>query len=82
MEQNEIILKVGKYKTFYVTRIRLYSYLLEQGIKPIFYRPDKRDCLRLVWAYSWTQKLKDALTLYYLERYPEKKVKVEFVGEK
>lgn len=82
MEQNEIILKVGKYNTFYVTRIRLYSYLLEQEIRPIFYRPDKRDCLRLVWAYSWTKKLEDALRLYYLERYPGKNVRVEFVGEK
>lgn len=80
--ENKIILKVGRYKTFYVTRIRLYSYLLEHGIKPIFHRPDRRDELRVVWGYSWTQQLESALRMYYSERHPEWEIEVEYVGEK
>jgi len=53
----------------YVCRkIKLHSYLLENGFKPYSSRPDKYDNERLVWLYKKSEKLSNTIEKYYKEK--------------
>ena len=52
-------------KYYVCRRIRLYSFLSQQGYIPIMVQKDKYDPHRLIWLYEETDELKKAVCLYY-----------------
>lgn len=62
--------KEAKYlsKGYVCRKIRLYSFLLDKGFKPVQVRPDRDQNERLVWIFDDTQVLRNAIEEYYAIR--------------
>lgn len=55
-------------KGYVCRKIRLYSFLLDNGFKPVQVRPDREQNERLVWIFDDTQSLRDVIEEYYAIR--------------
>lgn len=56
---------MNKEKTYVCRKLKLYSYLIKNGFKIEYSRPDKYDDSRMVWIFKDSPELQEAVTKYY-----------------
>jgi hypothetical protein len=54
-----------EYKNFVCKRIRLYTYLKEQGFKESKVRPDRNNPHYVVWIFENNERLQQAIGKFY-----------------